>query len=87
MEKENKIRFARIILSAALLGVAVLVEKKCDLSVWQLLLVYLIPYLIAGYDTLLEAGENILKGDFFDEDFLMSIATIGALCIGFLPGA
>lgn len=87
MEKENKIRFARIILSAALLGVAVLVEKKCDLSVWQLLLVYLIPYLIAAYDTLLEAGENILKGDFFDEDFLMSIATIGALCIGFLPGA
>lgn len=87
MEKENKIRFARIILSAALLGVAVLVEKKCDLSVWQLLLVYLIPYLIAGYDTLLEAGEKILKGDFFDEDFLMSIATIGALCIGFLPGA
>ena len=87
MEKENKIRFARIILSAALLGVAVLVEKKCDLSVWQLLLIYLIPYLIAGYDTLLEAGEKILKGDFFDEDFLMSIATIGALCIGFLPGA
>ena len=87
MEKENKIRFARIVLSAALLGVAVLVEKKCDLSVWQLLLVYLIPYLIAGYDTLLEAGEKILKGDFFDEDFLMSIATIGALCIGFLPGA
>ena len=87
MEKENKIRFARIVLSAALLGVAVLVEKRLDLSVWQLLLVYLIPYLIAGYDTLLEAGENILKGDLFDEDFLMSIATIGALCIGFLPGA
>ena len=87
MEKENKIRFARIILSAALLGVAVLVEKGLDLSVWQLLIVYLIPYLIAGYDTLLEAGEKIVKGDFFDEDFLMSIATIGALCIGFLPGA
>lgn len=87
MEKENKIRFARIILSAALLGVAVLVEKKLDLCVWQLLFVYLIPYLIAGYDTLLEAGEKIVKGDFFDEDFLMSIATIGALCIGFLPGA
>ena len=87
MEKENKIRFARIILSAALLGAAVLVEKRMDLSVWLLLLVYLVPYLIAGYDTLLEAGEKIVKGDFFDEDFLMSIATIGALCIGFLPGA
>ena len=87
MEKENKIRFARIILSAALLGVAVLVEKQLNLCIWQLLLVYLVPYLIAGYDTLLEAGEKIVKGDFFDEDFLMSIATIGALCIGFLPGA
>jgi len=87
MEKANKIRFTRIILSAALLGVAVLVEKRLDLSVWQLLLVYLVPYLIVGYDTLLEAGEKIVKGDFFDEDFLMSIATIGALCIGFLPGA
>ncbi len=87
MEKANKIRFTRIILSAALLGVAVLVEKRLDLSVWQLLLVYLVPYLIAGYDTLLEAGEKIVKADFFDEDFLMSIATIGALCIGFLPGA
>lgn len=87
MEKENKIRFARIILSAAALVAAVLVEKRSGLRVGQLLLVYLIPYLIAGYDTLLEAGEKIVKGDFFDEDFLMSIATIGALCIGFLPGA
>ena len=87
MEKENKIRFAQIILSAVTLAAAVLVEKNTNLSVGQLLLVYLIPYLIAGYDTLLEAGEKILKGDFFDEDFLMSVATIGALCIGFLPGA
>ncbi len=87
MEKENKIRFARIILSAVLSGVAVLVEKELDLGVGRLLLVYLVPYLIAGYDTLFEAAEKIVKGDFFDEDFLMSIATVGALCIGFLPGA
>ena len=87
MEKENKIRFARIILSAVTLAAAVFVEKSFEMSVGQLLLVYLIPYLIAGYDTLLEAGEKIVKGDFFDEDFLMSVATIGALCIGFLPGA
>lgn len=87
MEKENKIRSARIILSAVTLAAAVFVEKTFDLNVWLLLLVYLIPYLIAGYDTLAEAGEKILKGDFFDEDFLMAVATIGALCIGFLPGA
>ncbi len=64
-----------------------MVEKKLDLGVGQLLLVYLVPYLIAGYDTLFEAAEKIVKGDFFDEGFLMSIATVGALCIGFLPGA
>ncbi len=87
MEKENRIRFVRIILSAVLLGVAVLVEKILDFRVWQLLIVYSAPYLIAAYDTLFEAGVKIVKGDFFDEDFLMSIATVGALCIGFLPGA
>ena len=87
MDKENKIRLLRILLSAVLLGVAVLVEKNCGLQVWQLLLVYLVPYLIVGYETLLEAGEKIIGGGLFDEDFLMSVATIGALCIGFLPGA
>ena len=57
------------------------------LSTWQLLLVYLIPYLIIGHETLHEAWEGIMKGDAFNEHFLMSVATIGALCIGFLPGA
>ncbi len=87
MEKESKTRLVRIILSAVFLGIAIFIEKNLDLGVGQLLAVYLIPYLIAGYDTLLEAGEKIVKGDFLDEDFLMSIATVGALCIGFLPGA
>jgi Zn2+/Cd2+-exporting ATPase len=87
MDKENKIRLLRILLSAVLLGVAVLVEKNCGLEVWQLLLVYLVPYLIVGYETLFEAGEKIIGGGLFDEDFLMSVATVGALCIGFLPGA
>lgn len=66
---------------------AVLVEKNLSLSTWQLLLVYLIPYLIIGHETLGEAWEGIMEGDAFNEHFLMSIATIGALCIGFLPGA
>ena len=51
------------------------------------MLVYLVPYLIIGHDTLKEAAEGIAHGDAFNEHFLMSIATIGALCIGFLPGA
>uniref|UniRef100_UPI0040274408 heavy metal translocating P-type ATPase n=1 Tax=Prevotella sp. TaxID=59823 RepID=UPI0040274408 len=66
---------------------AVIVEHNTSLATWQLLLVYLVPYLLIGHDTLGEALEGIAKGDMFNEDFLMSVATIGALCIGFLPGA
>ena len=76
-----------IALTAVLLAAAVIIEKKCNLTTWQLLLVYLVPYLIIGFDTLKEAVEGIAHGDAFDEHFLMSVATIGALCIGFLPGA
>ena len=54
---------------------------------WQLLLVYLIPYLLIGWGTLREAAEGLLRGDPFNEHFLMAVATIGALGIGFLPGA
>ena len=66
---------------------AVVVEHNTSLATWQLLLVYLVPYLLIGHDTLGEALEGIAKGDMFNEDFLMSVATIGALGIGFLPGA
>lgn len=66
---------------------AVVVEHNTSLATWQLLLVYLVPYLLIGHDTLGEALEGIAKGDMFNEDFLMSVATIGALCIGFLPGS
>ena len=66
---------------------AVIVEHNTSLATWQLLLVYLVPYLLIGHDTLGEALEGIAKGDMFNEDFLMSVATIGAMCIGFLPGA
>ena len=52
-----------------------------------MLLVYLVPYLLIGHETLHEAWEGITHGDAFNEHFLMSVATIGALCIGFLPGA
>ena len=70
-----------------LLLIAVLIEHKFHLPTWQLLLVYLVPYLLIGYDTLHEAWEGITHGEAFNEHFLMSVATIGALCIGFLPGA
>ena len=70
-----------------LLIVAVFIEKHYDLATWQLLLVYLIPYLLIGHETLGEAAEGIAKGYMFNEHFLMAIATIGALCIGFFPGS
>ena len=86
-EHSLKKQLGLIIATAILLVVAVVIEKQFDLSNWQLLLVYLVPYLLIGHDTLKEAAEGLLSGDAFNEHFLMSIATIGALCIGFLPGA
>ena len=73
--------------TVVLLAGAVWVERHCGLSTGQLLSVYLVPYLLVGYGTLKEALEGLLRGDAFNEHFLMSVATIGALCIGFLPGA
>lgn len=82
-----KKKLIRIILTAILLAGAWLVEHFAALPMWQVLLVYLVPYLVISYDVLGEAVEGIMEGDPFDENFLMSIATIGALLIGFLPGA
>ena len=80
-------QLAVIIISALLLAVAIIIEKSTQLPTWQLLLVYLVPYLAAGFGTLREAAEGIASGDVFNEHFLMAVATIGALWIGFLPGA
>ena len=82
-----KSKLLLIITTIVLLAVAVVVEHNTSIATWQLLLVYLVPYILIGHDTLGEALEGIAKGDVFNEDFLMSVATIGALCIGFLPGA
>ena len=84
---EQKEKLWLILATALLLIAAVVIEKTCNLATWQLLIVYLVPYLLIGHDTLREAAEGIAHGDAFNEDLLMSIATLGALCIGFLPGA
>ena len=83
----DKKKLWRIIAAAALLAGAFTAEKVLSLQVWQLLLLYLIPYLLIGYDVIAEAVEGLFHGELFNEDFLMCIATVGALCIGFLPGA
>ena len=84
---ELKEQIIKIAVATVLLIVAVLIEKNTSLKTWQLLLVYLVPYLVVGFETLKEAVEGLLEGEPLNEDFLMSIATIGALGIGFLPGA
>ena len=90
-EHSLKKQLSLIIATAVLLVIAVLIERgiiiKHPLSIIQLLLIYLVPYLLIGHDTLKEAVEGLMHGDAFNEHFLMSVATIGALCIGFLPGA
>ena len=86
-EGNLKSKLIQIAATVILLVVAVFIEKEYDLATWQLLLVYLVPYLLVGHETLAEAAEGIAKGDMFNEDFLMAIATIGALCIGFFPGS
>lgn len=70
-----------------MLAVAALVEHTVQLPVWQMLIIYLVPYMVVGYDVVGEAFEGICHGEVFDEDFLMFVATVGAMCIGFLPGA
>lgn len=83
----SKGKIILIAVAALLLTGAILIEKNSNLTALQLLPVYLVPYLLVGYNTLREAGEGIAKGNWFNEHFLMSLATVGALCIGFLPGA
>ncbi len=82
-----KKKMLRIAAASVLLCAAAWVEHNTRLAVWQLLLVYLVPYLVAGYDVVGEAVEGICHGEALDEDFLMFVATLGALLIGFLPGA
>ena len=80
-----KKKVIRIILTSVLLLLAWIVERNCNLPTWQMLVIYLIPYLLISYDVLGEAVEGIMEGNPFDENFLMSVATIGAFVVGFLP--
>lgn len=85
--EEGHGRMTKILLAAGLLVAAVIIEKRTDWTTWQYLLLYLVPYLAVGWDTLKEAAEGLLHGEALSEDFLMSVATLGALGIGFMPGA
>ena len=85
-EEEGRGRIIKILSATVLLIVASIIERKTNWADWQYLLLFLVPYLIVGWETLHEAVEGLFEGEALS-DFLMSIATIGALAIGFMPGA
>ena len=87
LEGENKSKLIRIIISAVLFVVLVVIQHTVDVNHWLMLGFYVVPYLISGYDILLEAGEKIIHGELLDEDFLMAVASIGAFAIGEFPEA
>lgn len=76
--KQKKVLY-RIIISAVLLAAIWIVSEFADMPWWLEGLLYLIPYFVIGYDILRKAVKGILKGQVFDENFLMAVATVGAM--------
>lgn len=76
--KQKKVLY-RIIISAVLLAAIWIVSEFADMPWWLERILYLIPYFVIGYDILRKAVKGILKGQVFDENFLMAIATVGAI--------
>ena len=82
MNKKQKTILYRIIISAVLVVVVSILDAMSDLNVWISAVLYLIPYFVIGYDILKKAGKGILNRQIFDENFLMAVATVGAIAIG-----
>ena len=83
MTRKQKRNLKRIIISAVMLVAAWIVDALAKPERWYVVLaLYLVPYLIIGYDVLRKAALNIIHGQLFDENFLMSVATIGAVGTG-----
>ncbi len=84
-EHGGKKQIIIIAATVVLLIAAAVVEHTVELPLWGLLLIYMVPYLLVGHDTLKEAAEGIFHGNLFNEHFLMSIATMGSFAIAFMP--
>ena len=82
MTKKQKKVLYRIIASVVLLVAIIVLTKFVTLNKWVELLLYLVPYLVIGYDILKKAVKGIFKGQVFDENFLMAVATVGAVALG-----
>ena len=88
VSKKQKKVLIRIIISSVLLVALMITSKLVQLNKWVEFVLFLVPYLIIGYDILKKAIKGIAKGQVFDENFLMAVATIGAVALGdFAEGA
>ncbi len=85
MTKKQKKLLVRVIIGCILFAAVYITQKLTDLNQYILLAMYLVPYFITGWDVLYKCIKGIARGDFLDEAFLMSLATVGALIIGDYP--
>lgn len=81
MSKKQKKVLVRIIVALLLLAGAILLDKLARLPQWAMIVLYLVPYFVIGYDILWKALKGIKNRQVFDENFLMAVATVGALCL------
>lgn len=79
--KQKKVLY-RIVIAAVFLAVIWVVTELVKMSLWLQVVLYLVPYFVIGYDILKKAGKGILNRQIFDENFLMAIATVGAMALG-----
>lgn len=87
MSRKQKKMLIRIIVSAVMLAADFIISETTAVPEWTRLLMFLVPYLVIGYDILKKSVKGILRGQVFDENFLMAIATVGALVLGEYPEA
>lgn len=81
MSKKQKKVLVRIIVALVLLAGVILLDKLAPLPQWAMIVLYLVPYFVIGYDILWKALKGIKNRQVFDENFLMAVATVGALCL------
>ncbi len=82
MSKKQKKVLWRIIIASAMVVLLTVLFKFVELNVWIQAVLYLVPYAVIGYDILKKAVKGIFKGQVFDENFLMAVATVGAIGLG-----
>ena len=87
MTKKEQFKLFKIIASAVLLATAYTLCTLLSLPVWAKILIYLVPYAVSGYDVVLRCFKDIANGEVFSENFLMTIATVGAFAICEYPEA